>query len=484
MNDLQNVYIRNQILTMPMKVNHELSYKNKKFNRRSDYYNIIDYIDKFLKGESINRFLVLPGLRDVGKTTILFQVYEYLLKEKNINQQNILYFSCDRLRRTGEADIFDVVNYYCETFHNSIIETLTQPVFILIDEAQYDKQWALNGKIIFDASKNIFMIFNGSSALKLSNNPDAARRLLNIPIYPLTYSQHLKLKYGDYKNNISDPLIQMIFDGEINNSAEIERRIINIYSHFQNYDISEWKTFLEFGGFPSSFYQNTDDITKKIVNMIEKVVMTDMNNIEGINTDTQNLAFQILNYFAFQNPGEVSIGSLSNLFDAKKPLVTKVINILEKTQLIFHIGAFTSSVKRTTKPNEYFFATSSLKHILSLDVGNAILEDETAYFGKLLENYVASSFHNLDNKSKISYKIYYDDSKKKSSDKNVDFIVQRGLEKPVPIEVSCGDKDKSQIKHAINRYKSTHGIIISKTTTNIVKKDNIIYLPPEIFAFM
>ena len=426
----------------------------------------------------------MPGLRDVGKTTILFQVYEYLLKEKNINQQNILYFACDRLRRTGEADIFDVVNYYCETFHNSIIETLTQPVFILIDEAQYDKQWALNGKIIFDASKNIFMIFSGSSALKLSNNPDAARRLLNIPIYPLTYSQHLKLKYGDYKNNISDPLIQMIFDGETHNSAEIERRIINIYSHFQNYDISEWKTFLEFGGFPSSFYQNTDDITKKIVNMIEKVVMTDMNNIEGINTDTQNLAFQILNYFAFQNPGEVSIGSLSNLFDAKKPLVTKVINILEKTQLIFHIEAFTSSVKRTTKPNEYYFATSSLKHILSLDVGNAILEDETAYFGKLLENYVASSFHNLDNKSKISYKIYYDDSKKKSSDKNVDFIVQRGLEKPVPIEVSCGDKDKSQIKHAINRYKSTHGIIISKTTTNIVKKDNIIYLPPEIFAFM
>ena len=96
MNDLQKTYIRNQILTMPMKVNHELSYKNKKFIRRSDYFNIIDYIETLLKGESINRFLVLPGLRDVGKTTILFQVYEYLLKEKNINQQNILNFSCDR----------------------------------------------------------------------------------------------------------------------------------------------------------------------------------------------------------------------------------------------------------------------------------------------------------------------------------------------------------------------------------------------------
>ena len=484
MNDLQKTYIRNQILTMPIKLNQDLTYKNKKFNKRQDYDNIIKYVDKFLAGEDLNRFLVLPGLRDVGKTTILYQVYEYLLMEKNITPQNCLYFSCDRLKRTGDADIFKVVSYYCETYHNSLLETLSHPIFIFIDEAQYDKNWASNGKLIFDGSKNIFMILSGSSALKLSNNPDAARRLLNIPIYPLTYSQHLKLKYGNFKNDISNSIIKMIFDGKTQNSEEIERRIINIYSNIQNYNVYEWKNFLQFGGFPSSFHQDEKDITKKIVNMVEKVVSTDMNNIEGINNNTQDLAFQILNYFAFKNPGVVSIGSLSNLFDAKKPLITKVLNILEKTQLIFHIEAFTSSVKRTTKPKEYFFATPSLKHNLALDMGTAILEDETAYFGKLLENYVALSFHDLDNKSNISYKTYYDDSKKKTSDKNVDFIVQRGLEKPIPVEVSCGDKDNSQIKRAISKYRSPHGIIISNTSPNIVKEDNIIYIPPEIFAFM
>ena len=134
MKDLQKIYIKNQILTMPMKVNHELTYKNRKFNKRSDYDNIIKYVDKFIEGENLNRFLVLPGLRDVGKTTILYQVYEYLLIEKNITPQNILYFSCDRLKRTGNADIFDVVNYYCESFHNSLLETLYSPVFIFIDE--------------------------------------------------------------------------------------------------------------------------------------------------------------------------------------------------------------------------------------------------------------------------------------------------------------------------------------------------------------
>ena len=484
MNDLQKTYIRNQILTMPMKVTQEITHKNKKFNKRSDYDNIINYIDNFIVGENLNRFLVLPGLRDVGKTTILYQVYEYLQIEKNISPQNILYFSCDRLKRTGNADIFDVVSYYCESFQNSLIETLSSPVFLLIDEAQYDQEWALNGKLIFDATKNIFMILSGSSALKLSSNPDAARRLLNIPIYPLSYSEHLKLKYKNFKNDISPSIIQMIFNGETQDSAEIERKMINIYSNFKNFNASEWKYYLQFGGFPSSFYQNTNEITKKIVDMVEKVVTTDMNNIEGMNNGTHDLAFQILNYFAFQNPGEVSKGSLSNQFDAKKPLVSKVLDILEKTQLIFHIEAFTSSVKRTTKPHEYFFATPSLKHNLALDVGNALLEDETAYCGKLLESYVASSFHDLDNKSTTSLKTYYDDSKKRSSDKNVDFIVQRGLEKPIPIEISCGDKDKSQIKRAIKKYKSPHGIIISNTTQNIVKNDNIIRIPPEIFAFM
>ena len=223
-----------------------------------------------------------------------------------------MYFSCDRLKKMGDADIFNVVHSYLETYHNSIIETLSQPVFILIDEAQYDKEWDLNGKLIFDANKNIFMIFSGSSALKLSYNSDAARRLLNIPISPLSYSEHLKLKFGNFENNISDSLIQMIFDGNVENSKDLERKIIDVYSNFRNYDVSEWKNFLQFGGFPSSFYQNTIDVTKKIVNMVDKVVTNDMNNIAGINSDTQYLAFQILNFFAFQNSGDVSIGSLSN----------------------------------------------------------------------------------------------------------------------------------------------------------------------------
>ena len=45
----------------------------------------------------------------------------------------------------------------------------------------------------------------------------------------------------------------------------------------------------------------------------------------------------------------------------------------------------------------------------------------------------------------------------------------------IPIEISHGDKDTTQIKDAIRRYKAPHGIIISGTTKTIKKVDNIIF---------
>ena len=41
MNDMQNCHIQNHILTMPIKLRKELSKDDIKFNKRSDYINII-----------------------------------------------------------------------------------------------------------------------------------------------------------------------------------------------------------------------------------------------------------------------------------------------------------------------------------------------------------------------------------------------------------------------------------------------------------
>ena len=57
-------------------------------NPRIHFNEIKKHIDGFCRTEHeyYNRFIMMPGLRGVGKTTILYQLYEYITKEKGINE--------------------------------------------------------------------------------------------------------------------------------------------------------------------------------------------------------------------------------------------------------------------------------------------------------------------------------------------------------------------------------------------------------------
>ena len=162
-NTLHN-YIQNQINNMPSVINEELSYKNAKFNHRTDFEIITEHIDDFLNGDNINRYIVLPGLRGVGKTTILYQTYDYLLKEKQIPANQILYISCETLNKIIKCDVLTTIELFINEIHQNNLMTLDKKIFLLIDESHFDKDWSLAGKIIYDKTKknihDIYRIFS------------------------------------------------------------------------------------------------------------------------------------------------------------------------------------------------------------------------------------------------------------------------------------------------------------------------------------
>ena len=91
--DLILNFLKDELNDVPNILNNELSNNNIKFNARNELNEIKRYIDTFLNENTSNKIIVMPGLRGVGKTTLIFQTYEYLLKEKNISPKNILYVS-------------------------------------------------------------------------------------------------------------------------------------------------------------------------------------------------------------------------------------------------------------------------------------------------------------------------------------------------------------------------------------------------------
>ena len=110
-------YLINVLKNTPKIVKDNLTYNNQILNKRIDFYELKKYIDTFLKNESDNRFFILPGLRGVGKTTILYQLYDYLTDNCKINKNQILYLNLDRLKDFGDLDILKFLNIFIKNIN-------------------------------------------------------------------------------------------------------------------------------------------------------------------------------------------------------------------------------------------------------------------------------------------------------------------------------------------------------------------------------
>lgn len=473
-------FIDNELNDVPNILKSKLSFDGKDFNTRSEFDEIKEYLNSFLDGYTSNRLIVLPGLRGVGKSTILFQIYEYLLKEKSVLPNNILYVSCDDLNDLAECSIRELVEIYLNNKFNSNLRTLNEKVFVLIDESQYDKNWALSGKIIYDKSDNVFMVFTGSSALHLEYNADAARRMRKRSITPLSYAEHIRLKYNLNLNKMSDALKELIFTGNIESSVKCESKAINALTNLIEYQSKDWDEYIRFGAFPKLFKDaNHRELCEELVEITERVIAIDMPYIQNITSANQSNANRILRYLALQQPGEVSQENLSNYLNTSSANVKKILDILERTHLLFHIEPYGGASNRIKKSWKYYFASSSIRHALSLRIGNPLLNTNN-YEGLLLENMVASNLFNLLNKEYRSFNIYYDADKKK----NVDFLISQDFNSIIPIEVGRGEKKKSQIRYAMDNYESEYGIVVSNDKPRIEKDGDVIYIPPKTFSFL
>ena len=478
-NSMRN-YLQKQTTEMPLILDEDLSYHNEAFNHRNDFKDITKLIDDFLGGDNINRFIVLPGLRGVGKTTILYQVYEYLLKIKNINQNQILYISCDQINKITKCDILDTIEFYLDEFHHLTPRTVNKELFLLIDEAHFDKDWSMAGKIIYDQSKKIFMIFTGSSALKLEYENEAKRRMLRNSIFPLNYSQHLKLKYNYDAGGISNELFNMLFTSQIGKSCELEKKINTDLMGLKNYTTNDWDKYFKFGGFPSVMHEKTErKACEKLYESVDTIVTKDLGTIRNITKDSEDQSLRLLQFLAQKFPGEVSQATLAQSANTNKSAVNSLLRLLEKTQLIFHYEPYVSPGGRVKKSWNYYFANSSIRHAINVHFGFSSMKKED-YEGILVENLVASALFNaMNNENYFKFDVFFDYGKN-----TVDFLIKKGFENPIPIEVGLGEKTKRQITNAINKYGSNHGIIISNTTDVITKEDNVIYIPIKTFSLL
>ncbi|MBI5331996.1 MAG: ATP-binding protein [Candidatus Aenigmarchaeota archaeon] len=480
-------YTLAKLAEAPQLVKNQLEGKKGAFRCRRAYFRIEKYIDDFLMGEQLGnitkRLIILPGLRGVGKTTLVFQIYNYLKNKKNIEQDRILYFSTDELKAYLGKKILDVADAFIQEVHKTTPVYLEKELFIFVDEAHFDASWSETAKILFDKSKKIFMIFTGSSALNLELSVDAARRTTKEIVFPMNFSEYLTLSYEGWfpPKNMAESIRDLIFNG--NNDTcikiasskenELSKQLLKIGKPIDK----EWEDFVCFKGFPFALNMAQIEAHEKIFNMIDRIIEKDIFSIQSFNTETRNTISRILSFLALQSPGGTSDAKLSERLGVSPTLIRSILDVLEKTHLIFSIKPYGGAGKIVRKPWKYYFLSPSINSAIRFKLG-AFDRNSRDMFGVLIENIVASYLIRMKETINLPTGIFYD-----SDDSGVDFIIQDMKENIIPIEVGSGKKDKGQIEKAIRKYKSKYGIIICECP-KIKKEGNIIFLPFTTFSFV
>ncbi|RAP51777.1 MAG: hypothetical protein BZ138_04360, partial [Methanosphaera sp. rholeuAM270] len=133
-------YLNEELEDIPNIIYDNLSINNQEyFNSRSELAIIKEEIDNYLNGYINGRFMVLPGIRGVGKTTLLYETYNYLTRNKNISPSQVLYISYDEISHIAQTNIKEVIDIYLKNKHDTKLSLLKKKIFILVDESQYDK---------------------------------------------------------------------------------------------------------------------------------------------------------------------------------------------------------------------------------------------------------------------------------------------------------------------------------------------------------
>ncbi len=449
--------------------------QNKKRPNRNIFIRIQSHLDQFLAGNQSYRWVALTGLRGAGKTTIMYQLYH---AKKNIDGY-FLILSVDEITQTIGSSINEVINVFEEIIGRPITN-LDKPLFLFLDEAQYDEKWGATLKTIYDKAHNVFMFATGSAAALINSNSDIARRAIYERIYPLSFTEFIKIKNDKYEiKGLAQELREIIFGGR--NAKEVfdalKKTEQKISAYYHGISRLDFENYLYYGSLPFMIaLENEALVYDQINKSLERVINKDIPQMSGMSSDIIGRISAIL--YAVADMDVLNFTTLADKFGISRPKVAEIFSALEQAEVLHRIYPHGSHFKQVTqKPSKYLFSSPAFRAMYYKTIGN-IISDQNAR-GKLLEDLVGMYLYRLGDK-KPSFSLTYDSAKG-----GADFILSAG-ENKIVIEVGVNKKEYKQVAQTTEKVKATYGIVISEGAEYLEynQEANALKIPLKYFLLM
>ena len=367
--------------------------------RRPMFTEAYDLLTKY------RQIIVLSGLRRVGKTTIMYQIIDELLKKTR--PTSIVYFTSDY----GAADITAVLNAYQKITN---VNWKEEKIYLFLDEAQKLENWSQQIKLLYDAFPNIKFVLSGSASLQLErramDNLAGRHYIIDVPVLSLT--EYYSLRHDKTIGNIK------LYEDEI--GLELEDYIRKPFPELAKVDDE------------NRIYEYIRE------SVVSKIISQDLlQEFEKVDITLLNSLVEIF----FSEPGMVlNVDSLSRTLTKRKQEVERHIYMLEFSKLIRIVKNY-----RPSKLSE----SRKLRKVYPYDISLALAENPSIEKGKVIEALIIS---------RLDIKRYW-----REGAKEIDCLLgDRG--NIIPVEVKSSDMLREDyiksLNYFISKFKLKLGVLL------------------------
>ncbi|MCK5109342.1 MAG: ATP-binding protein [Methanosarcinales archaeon] len=379
---------------------------------------------------------IVTGVRRSGKTTLLYQVIDHLLKS-GVSPENILFINFEDAA---------LAHYAPDEIYESYLALLNPTLgnFVFIDEAQRKRGWEHWIRKMYDLKHAVNFFVSGSSAdlLKKEYSTLLTGRNISMDVFPMSFCEFL---------DFSDVRVK---------STEI------VGTEMRSKVLFSLKKYLEWGGFPEVFFVDEKYKRRLLNQYFEDIIYKDIVDRYGTNPGkTRELGVYLLTNIA----NLVSKRNVRNALGFGLDTISNYIAYMTEAYLLYAVPIYSPSLK---------VQSANPKKIYCIDTGlrNAVSFKFSADIGRLAENAV---FVELKRRAK---EVFY----WKSAAREVDFVVRTGLRIEEAIQV-CWNLDSERTRKretralysAMEAFNLDSGIVITEDMEDVeeVNGKQIFFVP-------
>jgi len=321
-----------------------------------------DRCRRLLADASLQRAILLSGPRRVGKTTVLRQVADSLLKE-GAEPASILYISLDHplLKLVSLTDLLRA--------YRDEIQPEGKRSFLLLDEIQYAEDWELHVKTLVDHHPDYRILATGSAAVatRRPQSESGVGRWIVVPIPTLSFYEYLRIRDVEIPTQLEELKLQDLFGsgkGGLGGVAQAARPLL-----------PEFRRYLLVGGFPETARLPDVGKAQQILreDVVERVLRKDLVGLYAVRSVRE---FEQLFIYLCLHTGKVfAVQTVATALGVAAATVENHLEVLEQAHLIYRLPPTPLSGKKVLKAKDkIYIADAALRNAVLLK-GDHLLDD-------------------------------------------------------------------------------------------------------------